>query len=743
MVHRRPGSVYIISFLLGLSLIIITGCLSARSVLPGVVTEIPTGKAVDEDAPFEPTITPSLPEASASATDVVSEPTPTLTPAAPVFPVGNGQVIPDVEYEVLSAANISQIQPIAQYGQARWISVSHDPGQKYFFITKRDGIEVRDFNSKTLIRTISTRIRAPKNADTRYPNAPTPTISFDGDNLLLFTPEYDLELWDVNGDKLWTKSMAWKGKLKDGEQVSNLWVDISSDGNKLAQSYCVENKCQVIVSDTSTDEVLADVDGSTPMFSVSGRYLFFYRDVAISFYDLTTGKITQNIPISKNQVSNYHLQNVGIQDDVALVTDQRVSIIDPESGKTVSILVDWPDFDLTGYLPTVEFSSDGKFAAVFSYELDKNSSNYVLEHYPLLVNTYQTESGQKIKESEYKRYINYWMTSTGDLDSVVLEENNPIPDLAYGSPSSPFQLVFDTDTPVLYGKVSSFIRREELAVKVYKSLLECKKGECTQTDLDSTTSYSRYYQDGKWIELSGDPKTMRFDLMIDGKKVKTIREFFTHLRVMGMAGDNLIYSTTESCADKGVNFVDIPTWSNISEAEPDGSGDFGTTYGISDSYIVGQIVCPHRINDGIVIIYDRKSGEVIYRLESNSDVLFQPIDQNQSVIMVESVPQFKVDLLDLKTFKIQSIVNPTPDVKSWYMWPDRTIYGSIHPDETIYAFSDMDGKAYIFDTAINQIIFSWVPQTARINAIQFSADGKFLATFGEDGLLTVWGIPAK
>jgi WD40 repeat protein len=63
------------------------------------------------------------------------------------------------------------------------------------------------------------------------------------------------------------------------------------------------------------------------------------------------------------------------------------------------------------------------------------------------------------------------------------------------------------------------------------------------------------------------------------------------------------------------------------------------------------------------------------------------------------------------------------------------------PDPRLAAVADEYGKIYLVDLNAMQVAATLTGTQGRVEALAFSADGRYLASSGADGVVRIWGLP--
>ncbi len=195
------------------------------------------------------------------------------------------------------------------------------------------------------------------------------------------------------------------------------------------------------------------------------------------------------------------------------------------------------------------------------------------------------------------------------------------------------------------------------------------------------------------------------------------------------------------CRDHSVLIWDLENGKLISKNSSSfKQGIYQVRFSQNDS-LVG-VVSWERIADrepgifGFVKILDSHTGKELKRIELDNHpaagIVFTPDSKN----MILSTWGEIVYSYNLKTF----------DLNWKFDLSDPQEYNAfhsidIHPDGKIVAVGSTDHRVYLLNTLNGEIIHKiepWQGHTKTVKAVKFSADGKFLATGGEDQTILIW-----
>jgi WD40 repeat protein len=695
-------------------------------VFDPTVTQLP----INTNTP-EPTFTPTY--------------TPTASPTEIVLPVGNGNPIPNIGFVTLSTSNISKIEPIARYGVPERINVKLDPQNAHIFITTVEGIQIIDSANQNLVAEIKTRIPFGVYFDVRDAfdiqhdmELGPPVVSGNGQFILLFNPDLDLDLWSIDGAKIWTKKMDWKNNSGDLRRVSRLSASISPDANLLAQSYCDGMNCRLLITNSQTDEKYDEFEGSFPLFSNSGKYLtYILKDkVAIYNVDQKQRKLISTISMNGSFGKEFLVENGGQTDRIAIVQWDKVLIWDIESNQKVSTIT---GFKLGGdarSLPSlVQFSPDGNYVIIGTFK------------YPQELVVYASE-GSKINELPYDATNTYWIENNKIIKNEFLDEKRIYPKNLFGWNGGLWQIDFYQDFPILYGIQANFKQNGGSWEQYPSGRIECSMGNCMIGNIPETKSYAFFEDNGRLIEIFGPENGKIMDLEINGAETASISTPYNidYLQILGVANDLMLFSSMGS--QNFIQLVDlsdgtiIKTWKDFVIWSKEDVATSGGLLAFSYSSLSGQT-----IGDNHLAVFDSIARKFVFERTGYQYNLLMPLEKNSAIVLVDN--GFHNDYSSSLTLVDIKMKNTIAKIDLPFFYRTNFSRGfsnqrdqiAISPDESLLAIGTLDGIILIYDVISKQFIHSWDAHLFSIDALQFSEDGRFLASYSKDGFLTVWGVP--
>lgn len=674
---------------------------------------------------------PTTQEPSSTATI-----TPTGSPTPVAFPVGNSTLIPDVDYEPITTENVSRIQPIARYGSATFLNAKVDQQNRHVFLATTGGISILDSNTMEKIGFVNVRIPHGINTHTYFPEEGNPDISENGKYILVINGDLDLELWSIDGAQVWTKPMAWK----EGSQETprkHISADISPDAKFLAQSYCSQDgPCRILVTDASTDNRIADLEGYYPEFSTTGKYLVYFRKAAITVYDFDTQKIIHNLPIPAGQFDHYSLVNVGADDRLAVVESERINIWDLDTLEVISTYTSFKGdyYGSPDNPPTVAFSPDGSYMIVGEHIYEEDD--------PLEIFTYKIADHKVTHTEEFLLDHVYWVSNDGELHKQKIEGRSISSIEGTNLPLDPIQIDINRNQPAVYGlNREYFLDKGEVEGNI-SNIYSCIANVCTETEPKDERGYAYTYDQGRLIEVFGNPEKKQISISIDGQIVGSLNVYFYYLRIRRVFDNLLLFEAMHKYSQEGAEanyLVDLDTGKVLDTFL---FNDDLYPSGYSNHLFAGKIALADK-NDWQYNVrgYDTGTLQYVYKDQDSDHDIFQPLEQTNSMIMVDFYDGIHISQVDIQT-KIEktNTVIRLP-INSIAVGERNKILIAITNDESLFALSNYDGTVYIYDTRANEVIYHWPAHMYSLSTMTFSEDRLFLATYSLDGFMTIWGIP--
>lgn len=698
------------SIIIGLSTMVLSSC---SNVTPTVVNISTPSYSAIPSLTSTPTALPTLPS------------TPTTMPTQIPFPVQNGQSIPDIGFEVLSKNNISRIMPIAEYGAPRTISVTLDPQNDHIFITTVDGIQILDAKNKKIQSEIRTQIPLGINMHLGEPEPGSPIISGNGQFILLFSASLDLDLWSIDGQKLWSKKMVWKKETEETNKVHYLSASISPDAELLAQSYCINfDDCKILLTATQNDEKIDEFVGSHPQFTNGGKFLTYSINDGIGVYDIEQHATINTISVSGRYGNEYSIMNIGQTNRIAIVQWDRVLIWDLESNQEISTITGFPPGYGTNNLPNfVKFSPDGNYLLVGTYLYPQNLVKFKIDGTIIIDTTYDTANS-------------YWIENNQAVKYASLGNEYIYPSDFYGA-YTPVQFVFKKNELTLYGYRSEYVEIEGQWEKKVTSRLTCVNGDCQPKQLLLTKNYSFYNDNGTIIEISGDKGSRLVDIFSNDKIIGSVNIKCDYYKIIGVTNHILLFQNQCTGTDTTTQLIDLTNgtllmkWTNAIPRE-------NVTF--SDNLIAFKLTPDFGYTtDGHIYVFDTNKKTIIMDKTGFDQSQLILSEKNNSLLLIDD----KMVTIDLKTKKITSeVMFPTPDrIEYSSISSDNHSQAAISKNEDLIAISTLAGSIDIYDELNNAVIFQWNAHMESIDALVFSDDGRFLASYSGDGYVKVWGIP--
>lgn len=656
--------------------------------------------------------------------------TPSPTPTQIKLPLSNGTSIPDLDYEVLSPSNISGIQPIARYGFPRRISVKTDPSNQNIFITTVDGVEIYSIEKKSIISTINTRIPFGINQHIGEPESSVSSISANGQYILLFNDVHGLDLWSINGEKLWTKEMIWNNPAP-GKKFSDLAASISIDASIFTYSYCDQfNVCKVVLVDTATDTIIDEFEGSHPDFTGSGKYISYINNRTMNFFDIEGQRNLKGFSVpGAFYDSNWKIENIGSTNLIAIIYWDKIVIWDIENEKKTSTLVGFePGWD-ENYLPTLLTSSlRGNYFLIKTFRYPQKLVKFSID-------------GSLIGETDYSANTFYMIDDNQVITTAQFVEKELYPIDLYDEGRRPVQLVFSGNDVKLLGILKAYELNGTNYEIVYPEKFICLNWECHTESTRDNKSYAHYAYGDKMVEIFGKNGSDKLDLLIDGKLKFTINTSFHILRINAISNNVMLFQSVGSRGKVSTHLVDLNTGEVIRKWKNSVPGD---KVGVSGNLISFKMYSDGgSSNSGHIYIFDTQSRKFIFDKSGYDADFLMPTQKKDSIILVESpwdsdpINIIKVAIKNNKIIGGSSIPSDTQDSLRSNNNQERI---TINKDESIIAFATIEGNILIIDTENGKALYEWPAHMYSIDALVFSGDGKLLASYSKDGYIIVWGV---
>ncbi len=365
------------------------------------------------------TITPSVfpptklePTATPQPTNTAF-PTPTATLS---FPIRSNTPIPNLEIPIIGLENVSELQEIARYGNAKILGCQAlSPGGDSYILADLDGITLVNKLTNEETRVVNTPLSTKSRIISMYTAFPGAGASADGHYFLVFTEDHQVQIWNDSNEQLYSldipeEQISKYGKYSNQKTVS---VSISTNGKYLAVTdpLCDTNntaiQCKIQVIDWKANEVVAELPGYYVDFSPGGKYLVVYYDNKINVYDVQNWEL---IFYELHPSMGYGVAHAFSPKDTyfAIYRKSRVNLYRTDRFVNNLTITDYKTY----YPPAVFFSPDESMILIESSFMGSPPELY----------TYNIENGVFISKESYEKMQQTFFEKIDQLKGCSTEQ---------------------------------------------------------------------------------------------------------------------------------------------------------------------------------------------------------------------------------------------------------------------------------------------------------------------------------
>lgn len=669
-----------------------------------------------------------IPTASPTATPtLMPSPTPTPTPTpTPILPVQLGTQLPDTS-STLNLQNIADIRELARYsGNANTIiRVSND---NLFLVTgSTGGIDIYDLSHNSLIQHINTYI--PNLWDDEY-NIYNMGISENADLILVVNNE-NVEIYSREGDIVYQYPLQFD---ICSEEIKSMWAympelrgakaALSPDGKLLAVNICDTFKVINIIN----DQIVYTWDNKYP--SLHGAPLAFSPDSSLLAVEFENYLWIWSVDGWEN-IAKYYL---GFE-----LSDPSLGLAWTFSPDTALIAIAFEDgvriWNIEENDLVQEFPVERRPQVKFS----DDSSKIGMAYWGGLIDVWDLESKMLISENQ---------TQVQDISQIQITAEGEV--IVHSIPDRNLSLWggyrYLNSFEFLEEQQSFYIQANSLSVSGDHSCVVSPSAntQCwKQTSVYGVNERQQYFWNGEklyYTEIHGatvnlfDGDNNILSFMIGGNWGFTPHYFDTVHNI-------LFYSVNETPNVSKSYIRDVEKNRVIKEWT-------GYIYRvvISPDKRFAAFFISHNPKDELVI-FDLTEKQVLFHETFSwapgwkSALSFSPDSQRlvySAVTLDDSPTAQNENIYPIYIMEINS-----PDNRSRYelKTDGYGIYAlEYSADGSFIAASHSNGIISILDVRNGEIVYEWPAHPATITSLSFSSDGKLLASSAESGFISIWGI---
>lgn len=593
----------------------------------------------------------------------------------------------------------------------------------------------------------------------------------DGKYLLTGSRDKSIKLWDVTSGRELRSYLGHSATIND--------IDVSDDGKHFVSSSA---DMTAILWEISTGKLIKRFKGHKDMMtsvdlSKNGKLLVTAgHDWKAILWDVSSGDTLRTFKVNPDKGLGYGI-NAGFSADDSMIAfggdNRTTTIYDVQSGNLVQELK--PGEGWCGGCATfIDYSDDGQWLITAS-----NKGDFVLRNSQngQIIKTFATDQSYEAVDLSADGKMAFMLTEDtlkvftnpeGILRySVKVNHDMPVTDAAFSPDGRQIAVVSDDQRINLYTAETGTLEKTLGGYLVTRD-----KGGL---DYDPNSRWDYYIK--KYTDLKND-----FAISPDGKhlvkgKIGNIarmweiksgviaREFHGHDKaVLCMAFDNNGKKLVTGSADQTAKIWDVSTGKELLTLKGHREVIFSVSFSENEQKIITGSW------DGSTKVWDATTGELLETIMFENSAAYQAgfykndlyaviagLDKSLKIYELDAKKQVRefvghtdvIQSFDLHAGgKVLTSASWDGKLKSWNI-PDGLQQWRFSSDEPMYAVKySNDGKQLaaggadrivrLLDPETGAVIKKLEGHQAAVTNISFSADGKYLISASEDGMMKIW-----